>query len=44
MVRWLTRKTCISSLQNRMLMGLAITWLLVVVLVLGMAWQLAIPW
>lgn len=40
MVRWLTRKTCISSLQNRMLMGLAITWLLVVMLVLGMAWQL----
>jgi len=29
-----------GSLQNRLLMGLAVTWLLVVILVLGMAWQL----
>ncbi|MCA1772413.1 MAG: diguanylate cyclase, partial [Halomonas sp.] len=36
----MTRKTCIGSLQNRMLLGLAVTWLLVVILVLGMAWQL----
>lgn len=40
MVRWLTRKTCIGSLQSRLLMGLAVTWLLVVILVLGMAWHL----
>ncbi|SDN62057.1 sensor domain-containing diguanylate cyclase [Vreelandella arcis] len=34
------RKIGFGSLQKRLLMGLAVTWLLVVVLVLGMAWQL----